>query len=51
MVVGGRGSFKTENCILEGTVMDCVEQQSSPLSDYYDEAALFLTDDNYGDDC
>ena len=51
MVIGGEGKFKTENCLLEGTVMTCTEQQSSALDNYYDFPALFLTADNYGDDC
>ena len=51
LIVGGDGSFKTEECVLDGTVMTCTEQQSSPLSYYRYYPALFLTVDNYGDDC
>ena len=51
LVIGGFGDQKTENCILEGTVMTCTEQESSALENYYKYPALFLTFDNYGDDC
>ena len=50
LVVGGDGRKKTENCVLDGTVMECTEQESY-LYDYYRFPALFLTDENYGADC
>ena len=51
LVIGGGGSKKTENCILEGTVMTCTEQESATLGNYKDFPALFLTVENYGDNC
>ena len=51
LIIGGYGNYKTENCVLEGTVMTCIEQESAPLKDYKFYPALFLTVDNYGDDC
>ena len=51
LVVGGEGSKKTENCVLDETVMTCTEQDSDPISDYVEYPALFLTADDYGDDC
>ena len=51
LVVGGSGNKKTENCVLEGTTMTCTEQESPAVSGYQNDPALFLTADNYGDDC
>ena len=51
LVIGGYGNYKTENCVLEGTVMTCTEQESSPINNYSEYPALFVTVDNYGDDC
>ena len=52
LVVGGNGySLKTEQCVLNGTVMTCTELQSRALNQYQYFPALFLTVDNYGDDC
>ena len=51
LIVGGDGVFKTEKCVLNGTVMTCTEQKSSALDNYKYFPALFLTVDNYGDDC
>ena len=51
LVVGGEGSKKTENCVLDETVITCTEQDSDPISDYVEYPALFLTADDYGDDC
>ena len=42
--------LKTESCLLNGSNMTCTELDTSP----YDNAfypALFLTADNYTDDC
>ena len=51
LVIGGSGSYKTENCILKGTVMTCTEQESPALNNYRYSPALFLTASNYGDYC
>ena len=51
LVIGGVGDQKTENCVLEGTVMTCIEQESPALHNYNVYPALFLTDNNYGDNC
>ena len=51
IVIGGSRNHTTENCYLEGTVMTCTEHQSPALYSYYTYPALFLTDDNYGDNC
>ena len=51
LVVGGDGVRKTEKCVLNGTAMTCTEQQSPALDNYKYFPALFLTVDNYGDDC
>ena len=51
MVVGGQGSYKTENCVLEGTAMTCIEQDSYPLNYYSTHPALSLTLKNYDDPC
>ena len=50
-VIGGSGNHKTENCVLEGTVITCIEQESPALDDYLVYPALFLTDNNYSDNC
>ena len=50
LVVGGSASMKNVKCLLEGTVMVCNEQESEPLTKY-SEPALFLTADNYGENC
>ena len=51
LIVGGYGALKTEECVLNGTVMTCTEQRSPALDNYVYFPALFLTADNYGDDC
>ena len=51
LVIGGYENQKTENCVLEGTVMTCIEQESPALDNYRAYPALFLTDNNYGDNC
>ena len=50
LVIGGEGNKKTENCVLNGEVISCTEQNNS-VSNYASEPALFLTFDNYADDC
>lgn len=53
MVIGGyanqNATSKIEKCVLEGTVMTCVEQESSVSG--YSLPALFLTTDDYDDAC
>ena len=51
LVIGGSGNKKTENCVLDETVMTCTVQESPALDDYTVYPALFLTDNNYGDNC
>ena len=50
LVIGGYGEQKTENCVLEGSLFACSEQESS-LDNYAYYLALFLTDENYGENC
>ena len=54
MIIGGEDNAgsttsKIEKCVLEGTVMTCVEQESS-VPGYY-VPALFLPTDDYDDAC
>ena len=51
LVLGGNSYKGTENCVLEGPVMTCTEQESASFYDYNIYPALFLTVDNYGDNC
>ena len=49
LVVGGRGSFKTEKCLVKKTVITCSEHESSPIVDGFGYPVLFSTPENYND--
>ena len=54
LVVGGTDDIKTENCVLEGSVMKCIEQDSPPVPQYaafFPSLFVINNDDDYGDEC
>ena len=50
LVIGGYGDLKTENCVLEETFFACSEQGPS-IYNYAYYLGIFLTHDNYADNC
>ena len=54
LVIGGNNGgdvCRTENCVFDGAVMTCSLQESSPLDNYKRNPKVFLTTDNYSEDC
>ena len=50
LVIGGDGTFKTENCIPNGETVTCTEVGKA-LNDYSYYPELALVADDYGNDC